>query len=138
MSDYSIGSFGFVRWVGPRPQFITQTVVPYSKPGQDGTSALLLGSYGKTFQVNLTAVFVDEATARTAESTYRSLIGTIQILIYEGTNYRTIYSTDYLVQNVMNTRAKRNAWLVGPTYRYPGGWQVFSQWSLIPSSFIAP
>ena len=136
--SYTIGAFGFVRWEGPRPQFVKQHVQTFARPGQDGTSALKLGNYGDPFQVQLTAVYTDEASARSAESTYRNTIGTIQILIYEGTNYRTLYQHDYLVQNVSNTRVQRNAWLLGPTYQYPLGWQVFSDWVLIPRVYIAP
>ena len=134
--SYSIGSFGFVRWEGPRPQYVVQHTIPFSKPGQDGTSLLHMGHYGNPFQVELTAVFANETLARASESSYRNIIGTIQVLIYEGVNYNVTYATDYMIQSVSNTRAKRNAWLCGPTYVYPGGWQVMSSWNLIPRTTI--
>ena len=138
MSDYKLGTFEFIRWEGVRPQFVVQHALPFRKAGQDGISVLRQGTNGNEFRVTLTAVFADETAARADESTYRSLIGTINQLIYETTDYRASYNHDYFVLDVVNTKANRCAMLCGPDYTYPGGWQVVSDWVLIPILYVDP
>ena len=130
--SYQLGAFGFVRWEGPRPGFVRQKVVEFAKPGANGISAQLQGVKGEQFATALTAVFANETDTRLAESTYRNLIGTTVVLVYEGTNYSTTYSHDYLVHDVMVQSAKKRPLLVGPSYNYPSGWELISRWELIP------
>ena len=131
--SYTIGSFGFVRWEGVRPQFVKEHILTFRKPGQPGISAQTQGKHGDPFQAQLTAVFTTEALARTAETGYVGLIGAPgQVLVYEGTNYQTEYLHLYLVTNVETVSAKSHPRLIGPTYDYIGGWSLVSSWELIP------
>lgn len=132
MSNYYIGDFGFVRWEGPRPQFVKQHVQEFTKGGQDGISAQLLGTRGDPFQVQLSAVMPSVAQVAVIEANYRLLIGTVTNVIYEGMNYTIGYRTQYLVHDAMNVSVKRHPLLFGPGYNYPGGWKVVSRWILIP------
>ncbi len=133
MSSYDLGSFGFVRWDGPRPQFVTEHVVEFRKIGQAGIGAQLQGVHGDPFNVSLHAVFADQPTARAAEVAYRSAIGTAPLtLVYEGTNYFTAYGHKYFVHDARAVFAKCLPRLIGPTWDYTGGWLVVSNWVLIP------
>lgn len=131
--SYSIGSvpYNFVRWEGPRPQFTKQHVQTFTKTGVAGVSQLALGVHGDPFDVTLTSVFANETLARAAEVAYRTLIGAgAQALVYEGTNYNTAYSTNYLVEDVVVEAVKRLPLIVGVGYAYAGGWRVTSRWRL--------
>jgi hypothetical protein len=122
-----------VGWDGPRPAFVTEHPVEFRKPGQDGISAQLQGVNGDPFQVQLTAVFPNEAQCRTAEHGYRDLIGAApQVLVYENVNYSVVYNHRYFVHGVQIVSAKRMPRLIGPTWDYLGGWQLISAWTLIP------
>ena len=130
--SYTIGTAGFVRWEGPRPQLVKQHTREFTKPGQDAISTQLMGTFGDPFQVRLSAVFASQILAQSAEAAYRLYIGTTQVLVHEGVNYSSSYSTAYFVKDVVVQESKRHVRLIGPTYDYPGGWKVVSDWVLIP------
>lgn len=133
MSTYSIGSAGFVKWEGQPPQLVKQHLARFTKTGQAGFSAQLLGVYGDPFDVTLTAVIDNQANGLVLENGYRSLIGVSpQIVVFNDVNYATEFSHTYLVENVETLSFKRHPLLIGPTYSYPGGWVIKSRWLLIP------
>ena len=130
---YSIGSYGFVRWQGPAPQLIKQHVRTFSKVGQSGIAAQLLGTFGDPFDVELEAHFDNQTNTSTAENAYRALIGASpQTVVYNGVNYSSAYSHTYLVLDVGIVEIKRCPRLMGISYDYAGGYRVRSRWRLQP------
>lgn len=142
MSNYILTTAGavnyeFVRWEGPRPQFPKRQMMAFRKPGQDGITALNQGENGNQFQVTLTAIALDDAELQTLEGVYRTLISSVLQLTYEGVSWRTVYNVDYLVMDVTNAMAKRQAIICGPGYSYNNAWYLKSTWDLIPVYHVA-
>jgi hypothetical protein len=133
MPTYSINTVGFVKWEGPPPQLVKQHIARFTKTGQAGFSAQLLGIYGDPFDVTLTAVIPNQAAGTILEEFYRTLIGaSTQTVVYNDVDYSFRFNHTYLVENVETVSFKRHPLLIGPTYSYPGGWVLKSRWLLIP------
>lgn len=133
MAAYEIGSYGFIRWEGPPPQLVKQHLARFTKTGQAGFSAQLLGIHGDPFDVTLTAVVANQAAGTTLEGGYRALIGaSTQVVVFNDVNYSTAFSHTYLVENVETVSFKRHPLIVGTGYNFPGGWVLKSRWLLVP------
>ena len=138
MPSFIIDSFGFTNWRGQPPRLVNNHIRIFTKPGQNGISAQALGIYGDPFEVELHAVFADQATLTLAENAYRFLItaGPV-IVVYNEVNYFTRFGHKYLVMNVTTTEQTRHPRLVcslpAPDgYDYFGGWMLKSRWVLQP------
>lgn len=130
---YQIGSYEFVKWEGPPPQLVKQHLARFTKTGQPGFSAQMLGAYGDPFDVTVSAVVANQANGITLENGYRSLIGaSTQTVIFNGVNYSTQFSHTYLVENVETVEFRTLPRLIGPTYNFAGGWRLISRWLLVP------
>lgn len=133
MSTYQIGTFGFVKWEGPPPQLVKQHLAKFTKTGQAGLSAQLLGAHGDSFDVQLSAAFETQDLGIVCENGYRSLIGSSsQVIIFNDVNYYTRFTHTYLVESVETVSFKRHPLLLSPSYAYYGGWLLKSRWILTP------
>ena len=131
--SYSIGSYGFTRWLGDPPGLVRNHLRITTKPGQNGIAAQALGAYGNPFEVELSAAFADQATGAIAENGYRSLVANSpQIVVFNGLNYFTAYQHRYLVLDVNLIEFRRMPLLMGLGFIYYGGWQIRSRWLLQP------
>lgn len=128
-----IGSYGFVRWEGPPPQLVRQHIQRFTKTGQSGQSALILGAHGDPFQITVDAVFPNQGLGQVAENGYRFLVGASpQVIVFNSINYFIAYQHLYLVEMVDTTEFKRHPRLIGRNYDYIHGWRLRSQWTLVP------
>lgn len=133
MSTYSIGIFDFIKWEGPPPQLVKQHLAKFTKTGQAGISAQLLGIHGDSFDVQLFAAFPTQDAGMVYETGYRTLIGdSPQIILFNDVNYFTAYGHTFLVESVETTSFKRHPLLISPSYAYYGGWLLKSRWLLTP------
>jgi len=133
MASYAIGLFDFVRWEGQPPPLVKQHVATFNKIGQAGIAAQNTGITGDIFEVTLSAVFADRATAMAAEETYRDLIGADPVLLkYEDIDYLFTYWHRFLVMGCDTVSMKRHPLLFGPGYHFPGGWLVKTRWRMVP------
>ena len=133
MAIYQIGTYGFVRWEGPPPQLVKQHLAKFTKTGQPGISAQLLGAHGDSFDVTLTAAFETQDQGVFCENGYRLLVGSgTQNILFNNVNYFTIFEHTYLVESVETVSFKRHPLLIGIDYQYPGGWLLKSRWLMTP------
>lgn len=133
MITYSIGTFGFVKWEGVPPQLVKQHLAKFTKTGQAGISAQLLGAHGDSFEAQLSAVFENQDQGIICENGYRFLVGAgTQVVVFNNVNYFTTFTHSYLIESVETISFKRHPLLVGPTYQYYGGWQLKSRWLMTP------
>lgn len=131
--SYQIGNWGFVRWLGGPPQLVTDHMHIFTKPGQPGVSAQLMGAHGDSFDVELHAVFETHHQGLLAEDGYRFLVNAGPVLVmYNGVDYYSIFSHRYLVLRVNTVSFTRHPRLMGLNYDYHGGWLLKSRWLMLP------
>ncbi len=130
---YAISSYGFIKWDGPPPQLVQQHLAKFTKAGQNGISAQLLGVHGDSFEVTLTAAVEIQDQGMVFENAYRTLVGSSpQPVMFNGVNYQAAYGHLYLVERVQIESFTRHPLLVAPGYVYYGGWLLKSRWTLTP------
>lgn len=130
---YQVDQWGFVRWLGSPPRLVSEHVALFTKPGQPGVSAQLMGEYGEPFDAELHAAFATQALAAVAEQNYRFLVGSSPVVVvHNAKNYWTIHGHLYLILRAEVTDVRCHPRLMGPGYDYIGGWLVRSRWTMQP------
>lgn len=133
---YSIDSWGFTNWIGQPPRLVNNHTRIFTKPGQNGVSAQLLGIHGDPFDVELHAVFENQYQLTLAENGYRYLVGAGPIIVvYNEVNYASYFSHRYLILDVTITEQKRMPRMINSLpggYDMIGGWRMKSRWQMLP------
>lgn len=138
MSVFAIDSWGFSNWLGQPPRLVNNHVRIFTKPGENGISAQLLGIHGDPFEVELHSAWPDQASLLLAENGYRFLIGASPVnVLYNNVHYYSAFGHRYLVLNVTTTQQSRHPRLISSLpapygYDYVGGWLMKSRWVLQP------
>jgi hypothetical protein len=133
MSGYGIDIFNFEQWAGPPPPIPTMKVTESHRPGATGVAHQLLGTWGDTFEVTLTAVYANQLFAMEAYRLMKSIIGTGMVpLKYNYFNWTGMYGVAYHVMAVDQVQLRSVPRLIGPNYDLIGGCVLVTKWTLSP------
>lgn len=133
MSAYGIDIFNFEFWEGPPPPVPTRKVLESHRPGATGVSQQIIGTWGDTFDVQLTAHFSTQLAAITTHALMKSIIGMGPVPIkFNNINWSSMYGVVYQVDAVELVSLKSVPRLIGPNYDYAGGAILITKWTLTP------
>lgn len=133
MSAYAIDQFNFELWDGPPPVVPSQKVAVSRRPGVSGVAHHLLGTWGDTFQVTLTAHCANQTIAATAHQQLSALIGTGgKFVKYNNLSWTSMHQTVYHINAVDLVTLRSVPRLIGPTYDYTAGTVMVLRITLTP------
>lgn len=122
MSNYGIDVYNFEFWDGPPPPIPVRKVVASTRPGVDGVSTHLLGTWADPFEVTLTSHWASQLAATTAYSMMTALIGGDAVYVkYNNVNWTMLHGVFYNVRGIEVLDIRSALFLMGPTYTYANG-----------------
>lgn len=121
MSAYRIGIVNFEFWQGPPPQLPRRKLRTSYRPGVSGVTHHLLGYWGEPFDAALTSWWANQELATIGHYAIKSMIGTLQQVLYNNLNWTGIHGVLYMVEDVELLDLRSNLWLLGPGISLQGG-----------------
>jgi hypothetical protein len=116
---------------GGAPELEAERVSVFMRPGVDGCSVRRDGKQGRPFTL-VSGVDVDNRAAAEAKQTdYRDLVGTVQDLVWNDTDYNATHGMQYVVLDVHDITITRVSAAAGGLSTSKNFW-VGAVWDLIP------
>lgn len=124
-----LGSFQFDLWRGNIPPAVKSQVEMIFKPGQSAAAARVLPNQSTSGEFE-GVVYGGWSAAHSLADSYRSIIGTVVALEFEGANYGDVLVNDVTVTEVRKLIRCKGVHPDGTAFNEAPGARVTSRWRI--------
>ncbi len=117
-------------WEGPAPPAVKADVQLLYKPGQSAAAARILPNQSTSSSFDSVSI-VNWSSAHSIADGFRTLIGTIQTLVYNGTNYGSVLVQDVDIDGVEMMIMASGVHPDGTPYVYSPAGKIFARWKIV-------
>ncbi len=124
-----LGTFQFDLWRGNIPPAVKPQVEMIFTPGQTVAAARILPGQSTSGEFQ-GVVFGDWSSAHTLADSYRSIIGTVVTIQFEGVDYGSVLVNDVTVEEVKKLARVKGVHPDGTAFSEAPGARVTSRWRI--------